>query len=408
MRRVIACVLAGCGGSGPAPEPIEIGFLAPLTGDIAAFGRDLTDASNLALEEINNAGGVLENREIRLKVYDTGTSATGASIGFTALLNQQVPVILGPTASSEAVGIREQVKAGTTLTISQSATSPELSTLDFGGYFFRLAPSDAVQSVVLAQQITMKAPPNLCIVHRDDAYGNGLTEALRPRVTTNIVEAKFDPALADLSHVLDVCDSLAPMPGNAILFITLVADGAQLMDAAASRGWSPTKHQVFLTDGTKNHDLITILSTPSFIEGAIGTAPTGPSPDSPDGVVLRDFRTRFRTRYARDADVYSEYAYDAMYVAAMGIEIAKTADDRPAIKSAMAKVSMGTQLAATGDWSVIRDAIRADGQVDYRGASGEVTFDLATGDIIGPFFISVWTISNGNVVDTAIVKIDSL
>ena len=71
MRRVIACVLAGCGGSGPAPEPIEIGFLAPLTGDIPALGRDLTDASNLALEEMNIAGGVLENREIRLKVYYT-------------------------------------------------------------------------------------------------------------------------------------------------------------------------------------------------------------------------------------------------------------------------------------------------------------------------------------------------
>src|SRR5688572_30143091 len=147
-------VLVACsGGGGGDPEPIELGFLAPLTGDIAAFGRDLVDASNLALEEINDGGGVLGGREIRLEVYDTGTSATGASIGYTALLNQQVPVILGPTASSETVGVREQVKAGTTLTISQSATSPELSTLDFGGYFYRLAPSDAVQAIVLAEQI---------------------------------------------------------------------------------------------------------------------------------------------------------------------------------------------------------------------------------------------------------------
>jgi hypothetical protein len=47
-----------------------------------------------------------------------------------------------------------------------------------------------------------------------------------------------------------------------------------------------------------------------------------------------------------------------------------------------------------------------DGQVDFRGASGEVAFDLTTGDIKGPFFINVWTISGGAVTDLRIERID--
>jgi branched-chain amino acid transport system substrate-binding protein len=402
-----ALCLAACSSDEPALDPVSLGFLAPLTGDIAAFGRDLVDATNLALEEINSNGGVLGGRELRMIVYDTGTSPTGASIGFTSLLNQSVPVILGPTASSEAVAVRDQVKAGTTVTISQSATSPELSTLDFGGYFFRLAPSDAVQAVVLAEKIAAAGLSNLCVVYRDDPYGNGLAAAVAARITTPTINAKFDPLLADLSHVLDPCDSLIAGAGNGILFITLVADGAQLMDDAARRGWAPTQHRVFLTDGTKNRDLISILTRPGFVEGAVGTAATGPDPTSADGVVLRDFRNRFRARFGRDADVYAEMAYDALYVAGIGIELAGGASDRPAIRAAMAKLASG-RPATVGDWPVIRQAIHDDGQVDLRGASGEVVFDLATGDITGPFYIVVWTVSNGTVTETEIRRVDAL
>lgn len=401
-----AALATGCGGDDPPPQPITIGFLAPLTGDIAAFGRDLTDASNLALEEINTAGGVRGGRQLKLNVQDTGTSAAGASISFTSLLNQGLPVILGPTASSEVVGIREQVKAGTTLTISQSATSPELSALDFGGYFIRLAPSDAVQAVVLAEKITQKALAGLCVVYRDDPYGNGLADAVRGRITTTTTLAKFDPALADLSNVLAPCDPLINTPNTGILFITLVADGAQLMDFASARGWMAAQHPVFLTDGTRNRDLVTILTNPAFVEGAIGTAPTGPDPNGPDGVVLREFKSRFLTRFNRESDVYAEMAYDAVYVAAAGLELAG-ADDRTAIRDAMANLASGLKI-PVGDWPAMRDALRSDGEVDFLGASGEVTFNLATGDVRGPFYISVWTISGGAVVETDVERIDSI
>ncbi len=407
---VIVAIVAGCGEEARPLTPIEIGFLAPQTGDLAAFGRDLTDASSLALEEINDDGGVLGGRELRLEVIDTGTSGTGATIAYTTLLNRQMPVILGPTASSECVAVREQIKAGTTLTLSQSATSPQLGSLDFGGYLFRMAPSDAIQAVVLAEQITQRAPAMLCALHRDDPYGKGLVAAIKSRVTIPVIEAKFDPAQADLSAVLDPCDPLIPADDSALLVVTLIADGAALINDAARRGWTRTKHDVFLTDGQKSRDFLTLLSAggSDFVDGAIGTAPTGPDQNTPDGAVLRDFRTRFRTRFGRESDVYAEMAYDAVYVAALGIEIANTAEDRTAIRDAMARIGSGRTIPVSGDWGEFRDAVRADGEVDYRGASGEVLFDATTGETRGPFFISVWTISNGAVVETSIRRVDPL
>jgi branched-chain amino acid transport system substrate-binding protein len=407
MKRVLVVFLAAC-HSTPPPQPITIGFLAPLTGDIAAFGRDLTDASNLALEEINSGGGVIGGRELRLTVYDTGTSATGAQLGYTELLNEEVPAILGPTASSESVAVRDQVVAGTTVTVSQSATSPELGTLDWGGYFFRMAPSDAVQSVVLAELITATLAPSaqLCVVFRDDPYGNGLMQALQGRITNSITQAKFDPAQADLSHVLDPCDPLIAGAGNGILFITLVADGAQLIDDAASRGWNPpTTHHVFLTDGTKNHDLVTILAHPGFVEGAQGTAATGPDPNTPAGAVRAAFDTRFVARFSINPDVYTEMAYDAVYVVAIGLELAATTSDRPAIRDALGKIGAGSAV-PPGDWKMLRDVLGRDKQVQYTGASGNVAFD-AIGGVMPPHYISVWTVTGGTVVEVRIEEIDT-
>jgi branched-chain amino acid transport system substrate-binding protein len=410
MKATIGLVLlAACSSSSSTPQQIQIGFLAPLTGDIAAFGRDLTNASNLALEEINNGGGVLGGRALSLEVYDTGTSPTGASLGYTQLLNAQVPVILGPTASSEVLAVADQVQDGSTLTISQSATSPQISTTDFGGYFYRLAPSDAVQAVVLAQQITAKAPSGICIAYRDDAYGTALEALVAAKISTPVTTASYDPTATDLSHVLDPCDSLMANPTSAIMFISFIADGAALLDDAADRGWNSTTQQVFLTDGTENMDLESILQNPSFVEGAIGTMATGPDPTTPAGAVMNAFQQRFLSRYGYPADVYTEQSYDAVYVAAMAMELAGGTDDHEQIKNEIPNLMNGSMMVnLAGEWQPILAQIEKSHSVGYKGPSGVIQFNLQTGDLLPPYYISIWTVSGGAVVVQQVVEVDSM
>jgi branched-chain amino acid transport system substrate-binding protein len=88
----------------------------------------------------------------------------------------------------------------------------------------------------------------------------------------------------------------------------------------------------------------------------------------------------------------------------MSLQLAGGIDDRPAIAEQIANISLGTAM-PPGDWAAMRAALDAEGTVDFRGASGEVTFD-ANGDIRGPFFITVWTISSGAVTVLRIERSD--
>jgi branched-chain amino acid transport system substrate-binding protein len=318
--------------------------------------------------------------------------------GLEELSADGVSAVLGPSASSEVAAIAPQVAGGRTLTISPSATSPALGSLDYGGNFYRLAPSDAVQSTVSAQLIDAAALDHLCIVFRDDAYGRGIHDAVAAQLASGVVvtSGSFTPNAPDFQAAIDACGPPDRSAGktNGILFVTLISDGAAAIDAAATT-WGPSfGDRVFLTDGTRDADLVTLLAHPDFIEGAVGTASRGPDPDSPDGAEAQAFRARFQDVYMRPSDVYSEMAYDAVYVIAMAFELAGTADDIEPIRAALAKISVGTQVSA-GDWSQIADEIRRAGQLDYRGASGAVTLSPPSIEVAGPYYIDVWKVIGG-------------
>jgi hypothetical protein len=68
------------------------------------------------------------------------------------------------------------------------------------------------------------------------------------------------------------------------------------------------------------------------------------------------------------------------------------------IRDALPSICQGAEVEA-GDWSGLAAAIDGDGQVDYTGASGAVCFDDETGDVLSPYYIGVWTVTDGTIVD---------
>src|SRR5262249_38142921 len=147
------------------------GLLTAVSGDLAGLGKDLTDTTNMAFDEINLAGGLFDGRPLRISLQDDGTTAEGAPIGYANLLSKGVPVILGPTVAQGVIANASQIASRMTLTIGQATSSPALTTLDDGGFFYRVVPSDAVQGIVLGQLIADAGVQNVCIVYRDDSYG---------------------------------------------------------------------------------------------------------------------------------------------------------------------------------------------------------------------------------------------
>lgn len=404
----------GCSGrdgsSVAAKNPVEIGVVASVTGDLEAYGTELLDGATLAFDEINRAGGVLGGRPLKLYVQDDGTKTDGTKAAYATLLTKGVPVILGTNYSGGVAAIAEQIRTGRTLTITPSATSPDITTLADDGFLYRTAVSDTVQGVVLAQLVADAGRKGICVVHRDDTWGRALsdiaiTNLSRSAPATRIVKAPYSPDLSDFSAVMQPCDELLGTPDAGVMFLTYVQDGALILDSAQKRGWSPLQHRFFFGDGIYDAALLSKVPNAAFLEGAVGTSASGPDPATPIGARAKAFAAKYVARFGREPSPFSANSYDAAYVAAAAIEIAKSATDREAVAKAIGRVSSGVSAEA-GDWPAILRAIAEKGELDYEGASGNVDFDPATGDILPPSFIAVWSVAGGVLGNVRIVTVE--
>jgi branched-chain amino acid transport system substrate-binding protein len=431
---VLACVLTPACKSDPVSgpsEPIEVGTLSSVSGDLASLGVDFNDATTLAIAEINDSGGVLD-RKLKLVVEDDGTSPDGAKEGYVKLLARQVPVVLGPTTSGQVEAIIDLIASGNTVTIARTTTADRLSELADNGYFFRLVPADQHQTQLLASLVIDSGVEHLCLVHRRDIYGNNLATGVQQKLAAsgkpiNIIVSDYNPSASNLSGIIGKCDALVCKPGATndggvdsgdggdggtggggctapppskvgLMLITYIEDGALILDDAQTSGWSAKAQRFFFSDGPYDRGLLTRVKDASNLEGAQGTAPAGPDPDSPDGERFRKFVARYKSRFGREPSIFVENAYDSMYVAAIAMEIAKSTTPGAAIRDAMAKVSSpGGKKVPVGDWATIRSAIRAGEAIDFEGASGNVDFD-PNGDLKPPYTYVVWKIENGQLV----------
>jgi ABC-type branched-subunit amino acid transport system substrate-binding protein len=408
----VVALSVACSGSkgGASSGPVEIGMVVSTTGDLGTTGQEYVNIANLAIAEINAGGGVLGGRQLQLFTLDDATVADQSLAAYETLLSRHSSVIHGPIYSGGVVAAADAIRTGNTLTIEGSATSPQITTLDKGGNFFRTVPSDAVQGIVLAQLVVQNAVTSLCVAYRTDSYGTGLSKVLSehlasatPAVTVTL--APYDPASTDLSQVLQPCEGVRTSPNAGIVFVSFTTDGAALVNDAAKRGWSIKTQKYFMTDGGDDPQILTLVNTPSLVEGIIGTTPSGPDPSTPAGGRARDFQARYQARYGKPTeDSEAANVYDTFYLAAMAIEIAGTSTDTKAIANAMARTSSGPS-ANVGDWATIRRTIASAGSAAYQGAACNCTFDSATGDLQPPYYVSQWTVANGELTTQSVQTI---
>ena len=401
MHRLLCLVLASAAAcsDGSDQRPIPIGVVEPRSGDLRAQGLNQERSLVLAIDEINTGGGVL-GRPLTLAIEDDGTTPTGTGAAYAAHLAAGVPVILGPAYSGGVLAIADQIREGMTLTISGAATAPALATLDDGHYFFRTVPSDAAQALVLASMIVERGCQNVCVVHRDDLYGTGLADALIAHLEARQVAhttSSYDPRAQSFDDVMPRCEEVRSQPAAGVVFITFPGEGTLILNKAATLGWNADDHGIFFVDGNRHQEMFDELDPllrNAFIE-AVGTAPSGHELDNTSlGVRRRAFQARFMEKHLGESPgTFAENEYDAAYLAAIAIELAGSPDDREAIRDAVNLTSAGPAMAA-GDWAGIRAAIAAYGQVDYLGASGDVSLDPDSGELLPPYYIRQWTIND--------------
>ncbi len=185
---------------------IKIGLIAPLTGDVATIGQGTKSAAELAISEINSAGGV-NGRMLTLISEDGKCDGKESVSAVTKLVNiDKVDAIVGGTCSSESVAAAPIAEKAKVVMISPVSSSPALTTA--GDYIFRDYPSDSFQGSKAADFAvnTLKAK-NIAVLSCLSDWCQGIQQVFKDKTTSlgaNIVadEKYDDKATKDLKTQL--------------------------------------------------------------------------------------------------------------------------------------------------------------------------------------------------------------
>ena len=149
LLAVLAIVGIACGGGDD--DSITIGVIQSLTGPGETYGNAALNGIQLAVDEINEAGGVL-GRQIEITAEDGKCNGTDALTAYTKLVDvDEVSIILGPSCSGELLGYASRVDEDEVVVFSGLTSNPAISTA--GDYIFRNVFSDADVGKRLAEVI---------------------------------------------------------------------------------------------------------------------------------------------------------------------------------------------------------------------------------------------------------------
>jgi len=376
VAAVSAVILAGCaGGGGAAPTessgPVEdltlkIGSVLPQTGSLAFLGPPEEAGVLLAVDEVNKAAkGVTVD-------FTPGDSGDADNKAFETtvpkLQSAGVSAMIGAAASGVTKLFLDSNVAAGIITFSPANTSPDFTTWDDKGLYWRTAPSDLLQGEVLGNLIAEDGHKNIGIIYQNDAYGTGLFGVVKKVFESTggkvVAEASYNDG--DSSFDAQVATIAAAKP-DAVVLITF--DQFATIAPLLVNAGQPAK-DFYLVDGNLKQwgDKVSVS-----LEGAKGTTP-GP-------VLEDDFKERLNTAWtaagnsALEDYSYAAESYDAVVLLALSALAAKSTtgtDMATKLQEVSGGSGDGTKCTSFADCA---DIILGGGVADYDGYSGPITFD---------------------------------
>jgi len=341
---------------------LKLGSMVPQTGDLNTIVDSLQTPIDMALKEINDAGGVL-GKPVVLVQGDDGTSPTVAEATYAKLVNtDKVDAIVGPAPSGVAAKLAEKIGTDKVPTCSGSTTAANLEGAG-DGYFFRTAPGDDLQGPALADLITSDNHAKVAILARNDDYGKGFSESLQGALEESGAEVTevvlYNPDSGS-GYDADVQKAIDSSP-DAVAVLGFNDDGAQIISAMIGKGAGPSDIPIYTADGMQGSSFAETVDPAdlSKVAGIKGTAPSS----NPAGV-----QHPFAAKFAETGvdTIFSAYYYDCTNLMALAAEAGGS--DAPAdIQANFAKNLEGENDCQT--FAECKTFLDEDKTIHYRGAS---------------------------------------
>lgn len=345
----LAATVPGLSGIALAADgTIKLGLVAPMSGPNARYGAFSMRGAELAVKEINDAGGV-DGQKIELYSADSqGTPVEGVSATRRLIDQEEVDYIIGDVSSSVTLAMQPVAEDAEVLLLNAASSNPKITyAAGVGGFkwTFRNYPTDENRAFVVAKYAAeQRGFTKFAVLSVDSDYGRSAIEFTKkylPEFKGEILsEDYYKEGEVDFRSVLaKIRDSGA----EAIIMYGLADTTPIIARQMVELGLAG---KVTLVGNGEFNTEKTIKSAPTALEGAVEAAAWLPAWDSPES---KAFVEKFTSTYDEAPNNHAYVHWDTVRLLAQAIHEAG-GNDREKVREALSKIK-------------------------YKSPVGEVTFD---------------------------------
>jgi branched-chain amino acid transport system substrate-binding protein len=340
---LVGLLLAGCSNE------IQIGAVVSKTGVADVYGERVQNGLDLALEEINAAGGVAGKTLTLVYRDDESDPKIGTMVTEDLIEEVGVRTIIGAVTSPVTLEIAPICEKRRVVLLSPTSSAPEIT--EAGTYIFRNYPSDILEGTTIADFARDLGLAKVAIFAVNNEFGAGLKKVFTQKYENRFREVvgTFDFFETDTAAYPAMVEEVKALQPEGIYLIGYVNEVAQFLRLLKDADVDA----VMLSTGSITEDVISLAGDASEYL----VYPQPPFDVESTEPVVKGFVDAYRAKYGETPDTFAAHSYDALKILARAIE--------------------------AGGGSMIADDVRAglSSITRYQGASGVAGFDN-NGDVV--------------------------
>ena len=337
---VAAAVLAGCS---KVPDTLKIGVAQPLTGPLGALGQDLLNGVNLAVQELNKDGFMVDGKRVKLEVValdDKADAATGKQVA-QQLVDAGVVAVIGHLNSGVSIETAPIYAAKSIPQIAIS-TNPKFTQLGFDTSF-RMVANDTLQARAIGSfAATQMGASRYAALDDGTPYGKGLADGAAAQLKAENKEVVVRKSFDDKTVAFEALAGELKAARVEVIVATL-NDFQTLALLKELQKVGHTKVQLLGGDAIKTTDM---LKGAGLVEELYATSPVLEAKEFTNG---KPFLKKYIDAYQKPSTYGGHYSYDSTYVLTAAMQKAKSADPKDIIK-AMRTINGYAPVIGTMSW----------------------------------------------------------
>ncbi|MFH0906245.1 MAG: ABC transporter substrate-binding protein [archaeon] len=289
---------------------ILIGSIMPLSSDVAVYGNAIRKPLDLAVEEINNSGGI-NGRQIRIIYEDGLCDPKNSANAANKLINIDKVDIMLAFCSGEVMGASPIITSNNKILLSSGAGSPDITYLEDNDSVFRIFPSDSSSARKISESAINKKYNEIALISENENYSQALIRSFNESYTqlggNVLISEKFNSENKDFKT--SVTKVLSKNP-RAIYVVSLTAENlVEIVKLLKEYGFNG---QIYTNELIASEN--TLKNLGSLANGIIFAEPRFDRDATKTKIFLENLNSKYGKIESDLPDSYFATAYDTIYI----------------------------------------------------------------------------------------------